>query len=100
MPQLVPSLVALRTEFNRLFPGRDKTSDGWIGDTAHSATKSDHNPDLRGLVHAIDVDRDLRGDVTMAQVVDLIVTRCRTGRERRLTYVIFDSRIASASRGW
>jgi Putative peptidoglycan binding domain len=28
---------------------------GWIGNAAHQAEQSDHNPDARGLVHAIDV---------------------------------------------
>lgn len=28
---------------------------GWIGDAAHQAEHSDHNPDARGIVHAIDV---------------------------------------------
>jgi hypothetical protein len=70
---LVPCLVSLRTEFNRLSPGRDKASDGSIGDAAHQKEPSDHNPDdTPGVatpytdadnipeVHAIDVDNDLR----------------------------------------
>ncbi len=57
MAYLVPSLARLRTEFNQLNPGRDKASDGWIGDAEHQANPtSDHNPDERGAVHAIDVD--------------------------------------------
>lgn len=28
---------------------------GWIGDSAHMHEESDHNPDSRGIVHAIDV---------------------------------------------
>ena len=41
---LAPSLVHARAEVNAGWPGRDKTSDGWIGDTAHQSTGSDHNP--------------------------------------------------------
>ena len=58
MAYLAPSLVQLRNEINRRWPNRDKTSDGWIGDPAHQATKSDHNPDSKGCVHALDIDKD------------------------------------------
>lgn len=55
---LAPSLKQLRDEIDAAHPGRDKSSDGWIGDAAHNARKSDHNPDWdsRGVVRAIDVD--------------------------------------------
>lgn len=54
---LAPSLVTLRKEINAVWPNRSKASDGWIGDTSHSARKSDHNPDYSsgGVVRAIDV---------------------------------------------
>lgn len=57
---LAPSLVSLRNELNAAHPRRDKGSDGWIGDAAHSARKSDHNPDYSagGIVRALDVDKD------------------------------------------
>lgn len=97
---LVPCLVKLRTEFNDLFPDRDKASDGSIGDTAHSARTSDHNPAGDGQVHAIDVDINLAPGVSMLAYVNHIVERCRTGAENRLTYVIFNRRIWAASTGW
>lgn len=55
---LAPSLVALRDEVDKRWPNRDKTSDGWIGDTSHQARPSDHNPDWSagGVVRAIDID--------------------------------------------
>ena len=64
---LIPSLVELRNEFNRLAPGRDKGADGAIGDSAHTS-RSDHTPDeqsdylrdhdadSKNEVHALDVD--------------------------------------------
>lgn len=111
---LVPDLVSLRTELNKLAPGRDKASDGAIGDTAHAGTgNSDHlgdedYPALRAKdtdkvneVHAVDVDDDLRKTGwTMDRVVQIIVTRHRTGLDNRLQYVIWNRRIWSRSWGW
>lgn len=58
MATLAPSLVIARGRINQKWPHRDHSSDGWIGNKAHQAVASDHNPDARGVVHAIDVDRD------------------------------------------
>ncbi|RSM41509.1 hypothetical protein DMB66_55895 [Actinoplanes sp. ATCC 53533] len=78
--------MTLRSEFNALAPRRDKSSDGSIGDTAHSQSSSDHNPDETGNtpsedadsineVHAIDVDKDLRrSGWTMQKAVEIIAT--------------------------
>jgi hypothetical protein len=109
---LVPSLVSLRNEFNRLSPGRDKASDGSIGDAAHAQTPSDHNPDETGStpfedadnineVHAIDVDSDLRrSGWNMQKAVEIIVLRHRGGRDDRLQNVIYNRRIWSRQWGW
>lgn len=112
MAVLVPCLVALRDEFNRNFPRRDKASDGWIGDAAHSLS-SDHTPDelsriLRdhdaddvNEVHAIDVDEDLKAPgVTMRDCVQEVVRRHRTGLDNRLTYVIYERTIYSPRQDW
>src|SRR4051812_16060348 len=109
---LIPCLKSLFTEFDRIAPSRDKASDGSIGDTAHSQTSSDHNPDETGTVpihdadkvnevHAIDVDNNLNeSDLSMEKVVQFILSRCRTGRESRLRYIIYNRRIWSASSDW
>lgn len=52
---LAPSLAQLRAEVNARWPHRSKASDGTIGDRAHSARTSDHNPNSRGSVNAIDI---------------------------------------------
>lgn len=97
MATLIPCLVVLRNEFNLLNPKRDRTSDGWIGDKAHAASVSDHNPDKRGLVHAIDVDKD---GLEVNKVVAHLVSRCKAGAEKRLKYIIWNRTIWSASWGW
>lgn len=74
---------------------------------------SDHNPDESGNVpihdadtvdevHAIDVDDTLRcdGDPSMEDCVQLILSRCRSGQERRLRYIIYERRIWEESNGW
>lgn len=109
---LVPCLVSLRTEFNKLAPNRDKASDGSIGDSAHSRSSSDHNPDETGVtpyedsdsineVHAIDLDKDLRrSGWSMEKAVRIIVERHRTGKDNRLQNIIWNGRIWSRSWGW
>lgn len=97
MARLISGLALLRAEFNEVNPGRDRTSDGWIGDQHHQIRVSDHNPDASGVVHAVDVDAS---GVPMARIVAWLVARCKAGRERRLRYVIFRRVIWSASWGW
>ena len=111
-PVLIACLARLRTEFNLIAPSRDKTSDGWIGDTVHQHEVSDHNPDETGSVpihdadhvnevHAIDVDNNLNeSDLTMEKVVQFLLGRCRSGAEKRLRYIIYNRRIWEASNGW
>ena len=95
-PKLCKAGVQLREQFDDCFPDRDRTSDGWIGDSRHSAAKSDHNPDAQGWVRAIDIDRDLSGkpkpDI-MPDVADQL--RKLAKRDRRVSYIIFEGRIAS-----
>lgn len=52
---LAPALEQLRAEVNKKWPNRSKASDGTIGDASHSARTSDHNPNSRGSVNAMDI---------------------------------------------
>jgi len=52
-PKLCKAGQQLRLQIDDSYPDRDRTSDGWIGDTRHSARPSDHNPDAKGIVRAI-----------------------------------------------
>jgi hypothetical protein len=102
-PQLSKAAIQLREQFNDTFPSRDRTSDGWIGDSRHSSRPSDHNPDAEGWVRAIDVDRDVSGKSKpdlMPDIADQIRLLCKSKREKRITYIIFDGRIASSKKNW
>ncbi len=100
-PKLCKAGQQLREQFDDCFSDRDRTSDGWIGDSRHSARKSDHNPDEQGWVRAIDIDRDLSGkpkpDI-MPYVADQLRILAKT--DRRIAYLIFDGKIASARSLW
>ena len=102
-PQLSRAAIQLREQFDDSYPSRDRTSDGWIGDTRHASRPSDHNPDANGWVRAIDVDRDVSGRSKpdlMPDIADQIRLLCKSKREKRIAYIIFDGRIASSKKSW
>lgn len=102
-PRLCKAGTDLRTWVNKHYPGRDKTSDGWIGDTAHQARPSDHNPDADAIVRAIDIDADLKPkakDKTAAhRLAETLRLEAKTGT-RPIAYIIWNGRISSPKRGW
>jgi len=102
-PILCKAGQQLREQFDDSFPDRDRTSDGWIGDTRHSARPSDHNPDATsGVVRAIDVDRDVSGSAKpdlMPDIANQIRLAAKAG-DKRISYLIFQNRIASSRLGW
>jgi hypothetical protein len=97
--KLSKAAIQLREQFDDSYADRDRSSDGWIGDTRHAARPSDHNPDAQGWVRAIDIDRDLSGKAKpdlMPDLVDQIRFLCKSGIEKRISYIIFDGFIYSA----
>jgi hypothetical protein len=101
-PRLSKSASQLREQIDDAFPDRDRTSDGWLGDTRHSARVSDHNPDDYGWVRAIDVDTDLSGKSKPVLMPDLAdqIRLCAKAGDWRIAYVIFNGRIASSKKRW
>jgi hypothetical protein len=109
---LTVALTALRSGFNVAYPGRDKGSDGWIGDTAHQDRTSGHNPDdtsgvsaeysdsdTKQEVRAIDVDKDLKASgASMQDVIDRILAT--PNDTKRLKYIIFNRYQWSKSNDW
>lgn len=97
----VAGVTTLRDQVNKRWPKRDKRSDGIIGDKAHQARASDHNPDSRGYVHALDIDRDLDPkDPSAAQrLANQLVAYAASGLpgSGRIKYVVFNDQIASGT---
>jgi len=79
---------------NSAFPDRDRRSDGALGNASHQRTRSDHNPDGKGWVRAIDIDANLSTD-PKASFILADQLRLLARRDRRLSYVIYSGRIAS-----
>lgn len=86
------SLTQLLDEVNTRAPGRDKTSDGSIGDPAHSARVSDHNPDAAGIVRA----RDFTDDPVGGHDATVFAEFLRRSRDPRIKYVIDQGRMFSS----
>lgn len=90
MARLADSLKNLFAEIDAVWPNRDRRTDGWIGDKAHQQRQSDHNPDSRGIVHAIDIDKDGINP-------ELVVEAC-ISENRPTSYVVWNRQIWSASK--
>lgn len=87
--RLANSLITLRDQFDELAPERDTSSDGTIGDAAHAARASDHNPDSSGVVKALDITHDPAHGVDTYQIAEQL----RLSRDDRIKYVISNRRI-------
>jgi hypothetical protein len=110
---VTPALARLMADFRTAFPNKDRSSDGTIGDAAHQAETSGHNPDdtagsraeysdadTTAEVRAVDADDDLRDPrgVTMEDVVQRML---RTPADlARLMYIIYNRRIWRRRNGW
>lgn len=95
--RLAGSLIQMRSELDTLFPKRDRTSDGAIGDAKHASRSSDHNPwvvDAKGypVVTAIDVDRDITQGITSRNLAEFL----RQRQDPRIKYVISNAQMFSS----
>jgi len=93
-PWLCAAGVQLRDQIDTWYPDRRSTSDGWIGDARHSASKSDHNPDELGCVRAIDVDSRLDSSEGISIYLADQIRKCAK-TDKRISYVIHNGMIAS-----
>ena len=101
-PWLCKAGVQLRDQIDTWYPDRDLSADGWIGDSRHAATKSDHNPDVADgsyCVRAIDISVGLSKQKGLSVYLsDQIRQSGKT--DKRLSYVIHNSQIASSKKNW
>lgn len=101
---LAPSLVQLQKDLDAEF-GADRPNDGTIGDQAHAARSSEHNPDNdpdpmpHGAVSAIDVYTDANGKtwITDAEFDKLLAV---LKKDARVWYVIHKGHIWSRTHNW
>lgn len=93
--RVAKSLVVLRNQINAMAPNRRKGADGTIGDAAHAASASRHNPNAAGVVTALDITHDPANGCDIHKIADVI----RRHPHRDLAYLISNRRIASRP-GW
>ncbi len=90
-------LLALLRQVNARAPGRRKESDGLVGDAAHRARTSDHNPWVRdgamGIVTACDITHDPAGGCDAGHIAELL----RSSRDARIKYLIWNRQIANSA---
>lgn len=94
MARIANSLATLRAQYNALYPQRSKKSDGWIGDAAHQARVSDHNPDANGVVKAFDLTHDPAHGVDCNAEAEKVIT------DSRVHYIIWNRRIRYQGGQW
>lgn len=111
--KLTDGLDNLRDQVNARWPNRDHASDGAIGDAAHQAETSGHNPDdtpgskaewngdsdNTAEVRAWDMDSDLGEAGSSAQAL-VNHLRALPGLSSVLRYMIYNRKIYSASTDW
>lgn len=79
--KLAPALAALISDVNQEWPDRDKSYDGTIGDAAHAARKSEHNP-----------NRDPEDDVPDGYVTAADITSAGVNVDRLINAMVNDPR--------
>ena len=99
-PWLCAAGVQLRDQVDTWFQDRcTKSPEGWLGDSRHSARKSDHNPDTDGCVRGLDINSRLESSDSLAPyLADQI--RIAAKSDPRLSYVIYNGRICSKILNW
>ena len=94
--RLARSLEKLRAQVSAKAPNRSKSADGSIGDAAHRARKSEHNPNAAGVVRAIDITHDPAGGFDSYKFAETL----RVKADPRIYYIISNGKIANPGQPW
>lgn len=104
MARLCAAGTTIRAQLDKRFPKRDRRSDGWIGDQAHSQRFSYHNPDAAGIVWALDVDENFgmgtwRNGKAARRFADQLVDYIRSGLpgSERVLHVVYEDQVVSGT---
>ena len=92
MARIAKALATLREQVNAQWPNRSKANDGWIGNAAHQARKSDHNPNAAGVVQALDITHDPAHGFDAGKLAHALID----SRDPRIKYVISNRKICSS----
>jgi len=101
MAKLCKAGQQLREQIDDAFPDRSRTApEGWLGDKRHALRVSDHNPQPdSGIVRAYDFNADL--GPSKHEIHDLVdQLRLLARSDKRISYIIFDGKIASWKRNY
>lgn len=96
-------LRKLKAQIDSAAPNRSIASDGFIGDPAHSARESDHNPQHPPPPGNPDfqVDAgDFTHDPARGADMGIISEAIRVSRDQRVSYIIFNRRITGPGHNW
>lgn len=97
--RLANSIKALLDQVNAAYPHRRKDSDGGIGDEAHAARTSDHNPYIKvrgvGIVRAFDFTHAPETGFDAYAFAEMMLKN----KDNRVRYVISNKKIASGKGG-
>jgi hypothetical protein len=100
-PKLCKAGQQLREQIDDAFSDRNRNApEGWLADARHAARVSDHNPDpVSKIVRAYDCNADLGSSKHEAHdLADQLRLLART--DKRISYIIFDGKIASWKRNY
>jgi len=103
MATLCKAGVTLRSQVDKRFPGRDRRTDGWIGNAEHKSRQSDHNENSKGIVMALDLDENMgkrgkwRNGRTARLLADQLIKYAASTAPgaQRIKYVVYENQIAS-----